>query len=246
MRSPKSRSRSKSNRPRSVGNIVNRVFDSSGPEGKVRGTPQQIIDKYQVLARDAQLANDRIAAENFLQHSEHYTRMLAEAQREMASEAEARREQQEAQNRNRQRDDSGDQPEQGQSQKQGKGGGGPDRSSEKASEAPASKAPDRSASTPPAETSGADEVIDTGSGEGSSLVPTPESTRSSTDEAEASGTAGEKPAEDEQSAGQPGGRKPARAPARRRSPRKSSAPAKSKSAESADTAGGQNSDSAAE
>ena len=53
MRSSKSRSRSKSNRNRpSMGNIINRVFDSSGPEGKVRGTPQQIIDKYNQLARD--------------------------------------------------------------------------------------------------------------------------------------------------------------------------------------------------
>ncbi|PZQ99635.1 MAG: DUF4167 domain-containing protein [Cereibacter sphaeroides] len=91
MRSSKSRSRSKSNRPRSIGNIVNRVFDSSGPEGKVRGTPQQIIEKYQFLARDAQLSNDRVAAENFMQHAEHYTRMLAEAQRELAAEQEMRR-----------------------------------------------------------------------------------------------------------------------------------------------------------
>ncbi len=84
MRSSKSRSRSKQNRQRSpLGNIVNRVFDSSGPEGKVRGTPQQIIDKYLTLARDAQLSNDRVAAENFLQHAEHYARMLSEAQREM-------------------------------------------------------------------------------------------------------------------------------------------------------------------
>jgi len=90
MRSSKSRSRSKQNRPRSLGNIINRVFDSSGPEGKVRGTPQQVIEKYQLLARDAQLSNDRVAAENFLQHAEHYTRMLAEAQREMAAEQEAR------------------------------------------------------------------------------------------------------------------------------------------------------------
>lgn len=82
MRSSKSRSRSKGNRNRSMGNIVNRVFDSSGPEGKVRGTPQQIIDKYNQLARDAQLGNDRVAAENFQQHAEHYLRMLAEAQRE--------------------------------------------------------------------------------------------------------------------------------------------------------------------
>ena len=91
MRSSKSRSRSKSNRPRTLGNIVNRVFDSSGPDGKVRGTPQQIIEKYQLLARDAQLSNDRVAAENFQQHAEHYTRMLAEAQRELAAEQETRR-----------------------------------------------------------------------------------------------------------------------------------------------------------
>lgn len=87
------------NRPRSLGNIVNRVFDSSGPEGKVRGTPQQIIDKYLVLARDAQLSGDRVAAENFLQHAEHYTRMLSEAQRDLVREHEARREQHNGQNR---------------------------------------------------------------------------------------------------------------------------------------------------
>lgn len=85
-----------------MGNIVNRVFDSSGPEGKVRGTPQQIIDKYNQLARDAHLGNDRVAAENFQQHAEHYARMLGEAQREQ----DARREQQEAQqNRERGRQD---------------------------------------------------------------------------------------------------------------------------------------------
>lgn len=99
MRSSKSRSRSKSNRNRpSGGNIINRVFDSSGPEGKVRGTPQQIIDKYNQLARDAQLAGDRVATENFQQHAEHYLRLLSEAQREQ----EAKREEQERQNRERQ------------------------------------------------------------------------------------------------------------------------------------------------
>ena len=99
MRASKSRSRSKNNRNRnSLGNVVNRVFDSSGPEGKVRGTPQQIIDKYNQLARDAALANDRVAAENFQQHAEHYLRMLAEAQREQ----DQKREQQERENRERQ------------------------------------------------------------------------------------------------------------------------------------------------
>ena len=98
MRSSKSRSRSKTNRPRTLGNIINRVFDSSGPESKVRGTPQQIIEKYQMLARDAQLSNDRVAAENFSQHAEHYTRMLAEAMREMAAEQETRQQQYQPQN----------------------------------------------------------------------------------------------------------------------------------------------------
>jgi hypothetical protein len=108
MRPSNKRSRSNKNRPRSLGNVVNRVFDSSGPEGKVRGTPQQIIDKYTVLARDAQLSGDRVAAENFQQHAEHYTRMLNEALAEQAKEAEARREQQQQQGRrNDQRDDSG-------------------------------------------------------------------------------------------------------------------------------------------
>ena len=102
MRSPKSRSRSKQNRNnnRSVGNVLNRVFDSSGPEGKVRGTPQQIIDKYNQLARDAQLSNDRVATENFQQHAEHYLRLLSQAQKEQ----EAKREQQEKENRGRHAD----------------------------------------------------------------------------------------------------------------------------------------------
>ena len=65
-----------------MGNIINRVFESAGPDGKVRGTPQQIIDKYQLLARDAQLAGDRVAAESYLQHAEHYSRLLGDAQRQ--------------------------------------------------------------------------------------------------------------------------------------------------------------------
>ncbi len=84
---PSGRSRNKnrnnSRRP-NPGNVINRVFDSSGPEGKVRGTPQQIIDKYQSLAHDSQLSGDRVSAENFQQHSEHYARLLLEAQKEIA------------------------------------------------------------------------------------------------------------------------------------------------------------------
>ncbi|PTX55687.1 uncharacterized protein DUF4167 [Litoreibacter ponti] len=103
MRSSKSRSRGKNrnNNNRPQGNIVNRVFDSSGPEGKVRGTPQQIIEKYQQLHRDAQLSNDRVAAENFQQHAEHYARMLGEALKEQEARREAHEAQQQAQ-RNKQ------------------------------------------------------------------------------------------------------------------------------------------------
>ncbi len=64
----------------------------------MRGTPQQIIDKYQGLARDAQLSGDRVAAENFLQHSEHYSRLLNEANREAAQRREAHEARQEQHN----------------------------------------------------------------------------------------------------------------------------------------------------
>lgn len=50
----------------------------------MRGTPQQIIEKYLALARDAQLSNDRVAEQAFFQHAEHYTRLLGEALREQA------------------------------------------------------------------------------------------------------------------------------------------------------------------
>lgn len=63
----------------------------------MRGTPQQIIEKYNQLARDAQLSNDRVAAENFQQHAEHYTRLLGAAQKEI----EAQREQQEREQQER-------------------------------------------------------------------------------------------------------------------------------------------------
>jgi hypothetical protein len=102
--SNKSRSRNKNNnRRQNPGNVINRVFDSSGPEGRVRGTPQQIIDKYQSLASDAMLAGDRIAHENFLQHSEHYSRLLVAAQKEL----DAKREQQQKQHENRSNNNTG-------------------------------------------------------------------------------------------------------------------------------------------
>jgi hypothetical protein len=56
---------------------ANRAFDSNGPDGvKVRGAAQHIFEKYQQLARDAGSAGDRVLAENYLQHAEHYFRVL--------------------------------------------------------------------------------------------------------------------------------------------------------------------------
>lgn len=57
-------------------NNLNRVYDSTGPESKVRGTPQQLVDKYLVLARDSQTSGDRVLSENYLQHAEHYIRVI--------------------------------------------------------------------------------------------------------------------------------------------------------------------------
>ncbi len=85
--SNKSRSRNKNNNRwnnNTSGNVVNRVFDSAGPEGRVRGTPQQIIEKYRGLAHDASMGDDRVAAESFQQHAEHYSRILQVAQRQVA------------------------------------------------------------------------------------------------------------------------------------------------------------------
>lgn len=54
----------------------NKVFDSNGPDVRIRGTAYQIVEKYQALAKDAGSAGDRVLAENYLQYAEHYQRMI--------------------------------------------------------------------------------------------------------------------------------------------------------------------------
>lgn len=61
-------------------NPLTRTYDSSGPDVKIRGTAQHIAEKYTTLARDAQSMGDRVMAENYLQHAEHYNRLIAAAQ----------------------------------------------------------------------------------------------------------------------------------------------------------------------
>ena len=172
MRSSKSRSRSKGNRNnnRSVGNVVNRVFDSSGPEGKVRGTPQQIIDKYNQLTRDAQLSNDRVAAENFQQHAEHYTRMLTEAMREQQERQDRQQQQQNNQNAN---NNQNNQNNQGNQNNQNQ----PRRADDSSSQDHAAiQTPPVAAPAPEQpQTKQNDDVIDSAKGtEASGLVETPE------------------------------------------------------------------------
>lgn len=62
----------------------NRTFDSSGPEVKIRGSASHVHEKYLQLARDANSAGDRVMAENYLQHAEHYYRIMAAQQAQAA------------------------------------------------------------------------------------------------------------------------------------------------------------------
>ena len=57
-------------------NPLARSFESNGPDVKIRGTPAHIAEKYMTLARDAQSSGDPVLAENYLQHAEHYSRII--------------------------------------------------------------------------------------------------------------------------------------------------------------------------
>jgi hypothetical protein len=151
MRSSKSRSRNKNssniNRRGSTGNIVNRVFDSAGPEGKVRGTPQQIVEKYQSLSHDAQMAGDRIGSENYAQHAEHYARLLGSAQREMAERRDAMEAQQRKENEPQEAEPQAKQPR---------------------------KAPQKPSDQPDVSNLSGDQLFPSGGADDSTLVQTPE------------------------------------------------------------------------
>ena len=60
-------------------NSHNRFYESNGPDVKVRGPASLIAEKYLQLSRDAQTSGDLIAAESYLQHAEHYNRLIAAA-----------------------------------------------------------------------------------------------------------------------------------------------------------------------
>ncbi|MGD0419649.1 MAG: DUF4167 domain-containing protein [Xanthobacteraceae bacterium] len=61
-------------------NPLSRMYESNGPDVKIRGTASHVAEKYLQLARDAQSSGDPVAAENYYQHAEHYFRLIAAAQ----------------------------------------------------------------------------------------------------------------------------------------------------------------------
>jgi hypothetical protein len=99
-------------RHHSGGNVPlnrNHVFDSSGPEIRIRGTAQQLFEKYLQLGRDATSGGDRVTAEAFFQHAEHYFRILNamnQAQQQNQPNGQAPQQQQGNQRRNYQQNDS--------------------------------------------------------------------------------------------------------------------------------------------
>lgn len=77
----KNRSRGRNNNGgRKHGNPLSRNYESNGPDVKVRGNAAHIAEKYLQLARDAQSSGDSVMAENYLQHAEHYFRIISAAQ----------------------------------------------------------------------------------------------------------------------------------------------------------------------
>jgi Domain of unknown function (DUF4167) len=64
-------------------NPLTRVYESNGPDVKIRGTAHHVAEKYLQLARDAQASGDPVTAENHFQHAEHYYRLIAAAQEQL-------------------------------------------------------------------------------------------------------------------------------------------------------------------
>jgi hypothetical protein len=74
------RGRNNNNNPRKSQNPLTRLYESNGPDVKIRGTASHVAEKYIQLARDSQSSGDPVAAENYYQHAEHYFRLIAAAQ----------------------------------------------------------------------------------------------------------------------------------------------------------------------
>ena len=84
MRSGQNNNKRMRGRNRRGHNPMTRVYESNGPDVKIRGTAHHIAEKYAQLARDAQSSGDPVAAEGYLQHAEHYFRLIMAAQVQFA------------------------------------------------------------------------------------------------------------------------------------------------------------------
>lgn len=80
MRQGQQKQRMRGRGGRKMPNPHSRVYESNGPDVKVRGTAAHIAEKYLNLARDAQSSGDPVAGENYMQHAEHYLRIIAATQ----------------------------------------------------------------------------------------------------------------------------------------------------------------------
>src|ERR1700679_2257242 len=80
MRNRNNNSNNNNNNNRRGQTPMTRVFESNGPDIKIRGTASHVAEKYVQLARDARSSGDPVAAENYYQHAEHYFRLIAAAQ----------------------------------------------------------------------------------------------------------------------------------------------------------------------
>jgi Domain of unknown function (DUF4167) len=79
----RNRNNNNNNNNRRGQNPLTRVFESNGPDIKIRGTASHVAEKYVQLARDARSSGDPVAAENYYQHAEHYFRIIAAAQEQL-------------------------------------------------------------------------------------------------------------------------------------------------------------------
>src|ERR1700745_2511659 len=76
----RNRNNNNNNNNRRGQNPMTRIFESNGPDIKIRGTASHVAEKYVQLARDARSSGDPVAAEDYYQHAEHYFRLIAAAQ----------------------------------------------------------------------------------------------------------------------------------------------------------------------
>lgn len=105
MKRSRGRNRRSGGNPQNAFNNPNRHYESVGPDVKIRGSAQQVLEKYLQYARDAQTSGDRILSEAYFQFAEHYQRIVAKQ-----LEARNQQQQQQQQNRGDRRDDRDNRP----------------------------------------------------------------------------------------------------------------------------------------